>query len=50
MITTLFMVAGLGIGFGMGMAGAKLYVVKKVKKTGNFSFRQNNVEYVVVSK
>lgn len=49
MITVFFTIASLGIGFGMGLAGAKVYVAKKVKQNGKFFFRQNNVQHEVVA-
>jgi len=46
-IVVVFSVFSLGVGFGMGLAGAKVYVSKKVDKQGQYGFRQNNSEYRV---
>lgn len=45
MITAIFMVAGLGIGLGMGTVLQKFLVVKSVSKKGRHDFSWNGTDY-----
>lgn len=49
MITAIFMVAGLGIGLGMGTVLQKWKMVKEVNKTGKSVFRWNDRNYTVTA-
>jgi len=49
MITSIFMVAGLGIGLGMGTVLQKWKMVKEVSKYGKSVFRWNNKNYYLTT-